>query len=273
MNYSRYISHKLLAIPRLFATYQVIVIAGLCRMALCLAFGSVERKNTEKGAHFVELAIAVPLFIGLLFGVFDTARLALAYSALNAAVYQAGRRAVGIYRPTNNPGLDAIFGNPPPNAPPNYTTDPANLSTVPAPNPYMKGTSANGAWYPSNLTNPIWRPEALAIAYAYQILERSFGSLAWPCTDSPYCTVCWTLRDVDAQYVDLFCDPVETAAAGGDCSTMTQPLLYTVAYLGLRCRMYVPIMTTSIALGWLPSYVPVTATTYVSMENCSDVRR
>lgn len=213
--------------------------------------------KSEKGAHFVELALAIPLFIGLLFGMFDMARLALGYSALHSAVYQGTRRGIGYFRPANNTSLASVF------SPPSNIAAKGALSGVDF---LVNGVNSGDAtsWYTSNIEAPmVFKAEALAAGYAYKIIERSFGGLKWPCEEAG-CVACAPNRD-KLEYLNLFCDPGLSGAAG-NCSNAGTAVV-PVAYLGIECSLYVPIMTTSVFLGWLPDKIHLRATAYVSVDN------
>lgn len=231
----------------------------------------------ERGAHLVELAIGLPLFIGLLFAMFDTARVSLATSAVRAAVYQGTRRAVGVRRPVTNPFFSSAFSSDPISATslmgePLFDNLPGPIGT-----PYYGQTAAPTEPYRGPAQ--VFRVETIAMAYAYRIIMRSFGNVKYPCEESN-CARCVSLRG-SPQYSRLLCEsacPLDTsatpaqpdAACVADCQAVAPNAVFA-RYLALECTIYVPVMTTSVFMGWLPERIGVTADAYVSMENQAEV--
>lgn len=203
----------------------------------------------ERGSHFVELAIGLPLFIALLFSMFDIARISLAQTAVRAGVYHAARRAVAVRRPVDNTYLNSLFAD-------SRSTSRAALN-----HRLFRTDNAGIDYYTKNAPQTLFRSEVLAMAYAYEILGRSFGKMKYPCTDEPNCAACSPMRDTDPEYLELFCKDADCAGGPG-----TE---YSVRYLGLRCTIQVPIMSTTTFMGWLPPSMAITSTAFVPMENYS----
>ena len=214
--------------------------------------------KNQKGTEFLELAICLPLVIGFLFGMFDTARLCLGASAVRTGVYQAARRAVGLQR---NPG--AIFSTSMENRDEIYASELDYMSTYPwkeypednTPVRYISYSDTK--YFPSTL----FKAEATAMAYAYHIAYNTFGELKWPCQDAPSCILCRPLRK-SSKTENIFCvDDGENNCAS-----------YSVRFLGLECTLDVPITSTIIAFGWLPEYLPITSRVYLPVDNYSKVQ-
>jgi hypothetical protein len=209
-----------------------------------------EHLREERGAHFIELAIALPVFLALLLALFDLARISLGYSAVRAGTYHGVRRGIGARRPINNSFINGLYGAAGTGT---VTTTSLNASNI------FKTPTGNPTWYAKNSPPQIYRNEAVAVANAYHIISASFGQLHYPCTDRKNCVACTPTRDKDAEYVQLFC-PI--ASGGTSCARE-----YRVKYLGMRCTLNVPIVSSNIAWGWLPEYLSITETIYISMEN------
>ena len=213
----------------------------------------------------LELTISLPIFIGCFFGVYDSARMTLAYSTARNAVYHGARRGIALNRPISSTAFEAAFLN----------NDPATITGAVAAQldsfPFKSGAGESG-WYGDGAChgpNPIYRVEALAMAYAYRIIELSTGAMRWPCLDEPGCVACVPMRTDDLGYRQLFCEGKDAASTAA-CVNNGVPS-YAVQYLGLKCTYNVPVTATSLFLGWLPEFIPVSATTYVSMSNFANV--
>ena len=214
---------------------------------------------SERGVEAVELAIALPVFLMLLFGSIDMGRMVSGYSTVRAAVATGARQAVGLQRKEWQ-AVNTAMGN----ATDSFVSVAAFVAQAENLAPEFVSTvgATNANWYLTQSLNPatqvdnIFRLEARAIAYANVILARSAGNLEYPCTDRPSCVACFTVRGSPDFYKKYF-----SAQVGG------QPRVWTANMLGISCSYNVPITSTLIGMGILPSFVTVTARVYVPINN------
>lgn len=259
----------------------------------CMGRNSVKRNcrsRHERGAEMVELAIIMPLFVGLLFVCFDLARMANGYAAVHSAAYRASRDSAALQR-TEWAAITSInFSGSPPGTNVGNEIEPASLNDTVLPHPEFRTPGngadptfpiANSSWYtcmmtpaaggsvpcisalPQNLTS-LYRLEVRAIAYANQLMKENTGSDKYPCDGNSAealanpqlnyagCFRCFTLRGVPG-YDQLF-------KAGGPLDK------WFIKVLALRCQYDVPITSTSIALGWLPRYITVSSDVFVDVD-------
>ena len=211
---------------------------------------------SERGVEAIELAIILPVFIGLLFGSIDIARLVASYSAVRAAVSLGGRQAVGMQRPDWS-SVTAVVGTED-----EFDTSSGSWSSwqqVPA---LWSGTNSLGDinTYQSRSTalnlDRIYKLEVRAIAYANTVLTEALGQVDYPCSDQAGCAVCFTIRGDPELYQKYF--SVDT---GGGIR------FYAANMLALECQYNVPITSAVAAMGWLPEFVTVSARIYVPVTN------
>ncbi|MFN8390259.1 MAG: TadE family protein [Bdellovibrionota bacterium] len=223
---------------------------------------STRTGHGERGAEAVELAIALPVFVAILFGCIDVGRLCAGYSAVRAAVVVGTREAVGLQRPEWQ-AVNTIMGN---------STDqevPIGTFVTRAKTAYPEfvDSAANSTqtnWYQTqadtNGITSLYRLEVRAIAYATRVLSQSTGNMSYPCNDRESCVHCFTLRGNANYYQKYFSVDVGNAQR-----------TWVANMLGLECTYNVPITTASVALGILPQFVPVTARVYVPINNYAAV--
>lgn len=213
-------------------------------------------QNREEGVEAIELAIILPVLIGLLFGAIDIARMVSAYSAVRTAAAMGARQAVGLQRPdwqavqlvigAGNDDFDVASGSWSA-----WQQTPALWSGTAPGDVNVYKSRANAL----NLTK-IFRLEVRATAYANTVLVESIGQVDYPCRDQAGCAFCFTIRN-DPQYFQQFFS-VDT---GGGTR------LYTANMLGMECRYDVPITSAVVGLGWLPQYVEVSSRVYVPLND------
>jgi hypothetical protein len=217
--------------------------------------------SEQRGVEAIELAIALPVFVALLFGCIDVGRMVSGYSTVRAATVIGAREAVGLQR-TDWQAVSAVMGdsgeqNPdvsissfvsaakdhsPEFISPRHPTDDANL--------YSEKAGANNI-------EKLYRLEVRAIAYANKIIADSSGNMDYPCENKPSCFYCFTLRGNNDYYKQYFSVPVGSSSQR----------IYVSTLLGLECTYDVPITSAAVGLGLLPEFVPVTARVYVPINN------
>jgi hypothetical protein len=205
--------------------------------------------KTQRGATFIELALVLPLFFLLLFGVIDLARLALSFSAVRTAAVTAARRGAGqdrsLWTSFQAMGLGA-----------GATVSPAALDA------FTEFHSPNGdsGWYTTRLSGRgitfLYPAEVRGIAYGYRIISRSVGNVDYPCAGRPSCASCITVRGDNVTYTSIVTKSGETAP---------RPRL-----LGIECTQTVPILSSGLLGAWLPPVFEVAARGYANIENEDD---
>ncbi len=216
-------------------------------------FPTSKRRLNDRGVETLELAIILPVFFGLFFGVVDVARMVGGYSTVRAAVAVGARQAIGTQR-TEWAVIPVLMG----------TSDKKAISAAQfgAHDEYAS-KAAYGSWYTTQISarslpsSELYRVEMRAIAYANTIMISGIGQGGeYPCDTDPGCFTCFTLRGDEEGYKKYF-----SVEAGGGSRT------WTARMLGLECEYQVPITLTSIALGWLPNRVPIRARIYIPIQN------
>ncbi len=245
----------------------------------------------ESGAELVELALVLPLFVGLLFVCFDMARIANGYASVHSAAFRAARDAAALQRSEWNAITAINFSGSPVGNNVGNELDisgindasfraPEFRANVMAPPPSAPITDTR--WYTCMMNRPdttltapcvhsnpfppdsLYRMEVRAIAYANQLMKENTGSNKYPCdANSPLaasnptqdyaaCFRCFTLRG-DPNYNQYF-------SASGPNSK------WFLKVLALRCEYDVPITSTSIALGWFPTHITVSSEMFVDID-------
>lgn len=185
---------------------------------------------SETGVYMLELTIALPFFLLLIFVLYDFSQYAIAFSAVRTATAKGVREAVGYERPewTN---IAAIFDdNPDP-----QRADFSELTTQEF--VYGTGDPALYEFAASSFGQEfIYRVEARAIAYGNLILRQN-GVRHYPCLDKGRCGVCLSMRgSEDFNYVFLWNNQTKKKT------------------LGLMC-IYLAPMSLSNLFGVLPPYI------------------
>lgn len=233
--------------------------------------------SDERGAHFVEMAVFLPLLLLVIIGAFDLAKVGGVYAAVHSAVNLAARRAPALLRQEWGV-MDTAFG-----AGPTGTFGPiggaqslpsALLSQQLSSAPEFQNGSAPGdpMWYQNiargttsfsgenrAILNELYRLEARGIAIANVSIANNVGG-AYPCDadqgGEPGCFRCFTLRGDDPGYVQKF-----SLTGGGGSDDWENKIL------ALRCDYDVPIF--SAGLFGIGSHWTVSSTSYISLDDYS----
>lgn len=211
---------------------------------------------STQGSHLVELAISLPIFLAMLFGIIDLSRVAAGYAAVRSAVAVGARRGAGLDRPEWNQ-VSALFQG----------SDAQILSVgrglTLTTSPTFTSNASDGtlsSWYESRMSQNrlsfLYRMELRAIAYANLAMRNSLGGARYPCEDDGNCFNCFTLRG-DPDFQQFF-------SVGGLGAT------WTVKVVALRCSYFVPISSASIGLGILPSTIEVSSQAFIPIKNYDD---
>ncbi len=239
-------------------------------------FFPMNLKNA-RGVYLIELAIALPIFFGLLLALIDMARIATAYSSVRSAALLGARRGAAYARP-EWATVQSLYGN-------NQTVDATAYSSYVNADGISEYRSADqgASWYSCMMQNPtvppcalstrtpitkLYRLEARAIAYANEVMRRNVSGAHYPCnarfsstphTGVPGCFRCFTLRG-DSRYDDFF----RSAYPGGGLAWTGHKML------AISCEYDTPIVSTSIAFGWLPRFLTVSSMSFVSIDFYDD---
>lgn len=231
----------------------------------------------EHGAYLIELAIALPIFLGLLLALIDIARITTGYASVRSAALLGARRGAAYARPEWE-AVKTLYGN-------NQTVDSTTFkSFVNADGvPEFRSADQNADWYSCMMLSPsnppcdtstrtpitrLFRIEARAIAYANQVMRRNVSAIKYPCNaqfdslphrGSPGCFRCFTLRG-DSRYDQFF----KSGFPGSGLAWTGHKML------AVSCEYDTPIVATSIAFGWLPRFVTVSSTSFVSIDFYDD---
>lgn len=210
---------------------------------------------SERGVEAVELAIVLPVFLGLFFGFIDLARIVSGYSSVRTAAALGARYAVARDRRTwTAVGALVPLGTEPQTFDLNGA---ALLNTKPE---FVDG--GNASWYQEQAARQglddhfyLYRAELKAIAYANRIMKQSVGAARYPCSEAG-CFGCFTLRGNEEEYAKYF-----SMDTGGGTRT------WGATMLGVQCIYHVPITTALLALKWLPEDLVLAGNAYVPFEN------
>lgn len=192
------------------------------------------------GVALIELAIVIPFFLFLLFAVIDLGRLSLGFGTVRSAAAIAVRRAAGSERPPWR--IFQTIGD-----------LPAPLSTLNA-YPELKNPVSGTQWYGARPVTDLDPMEVRAISYANAILKESVGKIRYPCSDSADCAECFTTRGSGTAH-ELLVNVV------GNRRSVPRARI-----LGLECNLSVPILSSSIGFGLVPSFITVRARAYTPIE-------
>lgn len=234
----------------------------------------LSRLLNERGAHFVEMAVFLPLLLLVILASFDIAKVGGVYAAVHSAVNLASRRAPALLR-SEWTAVDAAFG--PPGAGPIAGTQSttADLSTLLNSTPEFQNGIGATQWYQdmaqgqasfegevrTQLTE-LFRIEARGIALAnYSIFNNVGGSFPCDADDpggEPGCFRCFTLRGDQSGYINVF----SLTGNGGDNDWENK-------VLALRCDYDVPLF--SAGLFGLTNYWTVSSTSYISIDDYSAI--
>lgn len=219
----------------------------------------------ERGVHLIELAIALPLFVGVLFVMFDLARITSGYSAVRSAVAIGARRGAALQRP-EWVAVSSMFGGSGGEFVQQLPV--GDVRNLPAPE--FTDSDIGNDWYTCMMEagnddcdgaerdslDYLYRVELRAIAYANEAMRRNVGSSVFPCDaekgGSPGCFRCFTMRG-DPDYKAFF----STGGVGEN---------WMVKMLALECEYDVPITSTSIALGWFPRHLTVSSSIFLNID-------
>lgn len=207
----------------------------------------------QQGVEALELAVILPVFIALLFGFIDVARLVSAYSTVRTASFMGGRFAIARQR-SEWISVESVLGNAQAQS---VSVGGATLQSE----PIFVSRLNNSHWYreqclAQGIDPPeLYRVEVRAIAYANKIMSESLGSAQYPCLEEG-CFRCFTLRGDEKNYERYF----SVLTAGGIRT-------WGAKVLALSCTYEVPITSAVFGLGWLPKSIPVTGRAYIPMND------
>jgi len=207
----------------------------------------------EAGVEALELAIILPVFIGLIFGFIDVARLVSGYSTVRTAAFVGARYAVASQRSEWN-SVSSVLGSP------NAKTALIGGATL-SDEPVFKSEDGDSQWYAEQCLHQgidppeLYRLEIRAIAYANKIMSESVGKAEYPCEEEG-CFHCFTLRGDATNYDRYF-----SVMSPGGVRT------WAAKVLAVSCTYEVPITSALFGLGWLPRFLPVTGQAYVPIND------
>ena len=223
------------------------------------SFFSRSLLRSERGLEAVELAVILPVFVGMIFGFIDVARMVTGFSAVRTAAALGGRYAVADQRPEWLAVSVAMGGG--------AANEVAVSSTTLQIKPEFVSDEDYAYFYPQQCTRQginnceLYRYEIRAIGYANRILAETIGAEArYPCRTAG-CFYCFTLRGDFTNYDKYF--SMDLGSSG--------QRRWTSRTLGMTCTYRVPILTSMVGLGWLPSSIPVTGRAYIPINDYAGV--
>lgn len=218
-----------------------------------MRFFSLHVRRSEAGVEALELAVILPVFIGLIFGFIDIARLVSGYSSVRTAAFVGARYAVASQR-SEWTAVSSVLGSPTNNA---ALIGNATLHD----DPVFVSDASHSDWYREQCVSQgidppaLYRLEIRAIAYANKIMSESVGAAEYPCVEQG-CFHCFTLRGDATNYDRYF-----------SVTTPAGERTWAAKVLAISCTYEVPITSALFGLGWLPRFLPVTGQAYVPIND------
>ena len=209
--------------------------------------------HSEAGVEALELAVILPVFIGLIFGFIDVARRVSGYSSVRTAAFVGARYAVASQR-SEWTAVSAALGG--------ASNNSASIGSSTLNNePVFVSQGSHSNWYHDQCLSQgidppeLFRLELRAIAYANKIMSESVGKAEYPCVEQG-CFHCFTLRGDAVNYDRYF-----------SVTTSAGVRTWAAKVLAISCTYQVPITSALFGLGWLPQFLPVTGQAYVPIND------